>query len=320
MVSQAAEPLDVGSSVVSDRRRSLRSRSSLDSVLVGSQEAKVGEASAGRQKAVERGSALDSGIQKNKPGITTTASRSKSAPKNTAHTKGKQSVGRGATRPQRSKSATTLRQEKSSSTQSPEAQPEEVIEDEGSEPQKRGRGRPRKSLPTVDEEEEAVDAPPKKPPPASTKSRPQTSKTTGTAKSSNTAKPFTARRTRSTPTQSTRSRTSDISDASTIVRRPSAKDTVPITVHRLSQPQALKNGASSADQSAGAPTFIKRNGVNPIDVLAQICKELIATSAETLQRSVAADNEMRRGEATRKRKAVEAFGVALEERLFDMVR
>ncbi|KAI9713735.1 MAG: hypothetical protein M1812_006573 [Candelaria pacifica] len=308
-ISQVAAPSDVGSSVVSNRRRSLRSSSSLESPPTETQNTNLRLATADPKQPMSRRNEKGSSIQKSKPGSTIAASRSKQPLKDSTNTKGKADAGKAHSRPQRSSSLVEIEN----------TLPEGEVEDESPQVQSRGRGRPRKSLPTVEEEQDDVEAPPKKPPPASTKSRPQRSKTFASTGSAVTADRSKARPTSSAPTKSTRARTSDISDASTLARRPSVKDSVPITVHRLSQPQALKDSAGKDSSTASAPSLIKRSGVNPIDVLGQICKELIARLAESLQRgSVDQGNEMRRGAATRKRKAVEAFGIELEQRLFEM--
>jgi hypothetical protein len=69
------------------------------------------------------------------------------------------------------------------------------------------------------------------------------------------------------------------------------------------------------------PPHSNRTGVNAVDVLSQICRELITGSVEKLQQGAEQEDDgARLREWNRKRKAVEAFGEELEERLFEMVR
>ncbi|KAI9797084.1 MAG: hypothetical protein M1835_002072 [Candelina submexicana] len=316
-ISRATAASDDRSSVLSNQKRSLRSRSSQESAPSNSQNPDRRSANFDEPQTVARQIVTGPIIQKSKPG-STIASKSKQALKSTVNTTRNPEIARAATRQQPSRGSSRPRPKEVSPVESEHELYEEVADDDNSHTQNTSKGRPGQSLSTVEEEQEDVEAPPEKQRSASTRPLPPRSKTTGHAKPITTRKPSTTGRTKRSPTHSTRARTSDISDASTLARRPSAKDTVPITVHRLSQPQALNN-ASGRDSTASAPTIIRRSGVNPIDVLAQICKELIAHSAETLQRgNEAASTEMRRGEAARKRKAVEAFGVELEQRLFEM--
>jgi hypothetical protein len=68
------------------------------------------------------------------------------------------------------------------------------------------------------------------------------------------------------------------------------------------------------------PPHSNRSTVNAVDVLSQICRELITGSVEKLQQGAEQEEDATRlGEWKRKRKAVEAFGEELEERLFEMV-
>jgi hypothetical protein len=62
-----------------------------------------------------------------------------------------------------------------------------------------------------------------------------------------------------------------------------------------------------------------RGGVNPADVLSQICRETLEKTLNTLKDGIANEaNATRRAEWTRKRKAVETFGSELESRLMDL--
>lgn len=62
-----------------------------------------------------------------------------------------------------------------------------------------------------------------------------------------------------------------------------------------------------------------RGGVNPADVLSQICRETLEKTLTTLKNGIANEtNPTRRAEWTRKRKAVEAFSSELDGRLLDL--
>jgi hypothetical protein len=108
-------------------------------------------------------------------------------------------------------------------------------------------------------------------------------------------------------------------------------ETVPVTVHRLVNVASLAPGASgpdspvedgdSADELAdrGKTKLPKRGGVNPADVLSQICRETLEKTLATLTNGIANEtNPARRAEYTRKKKAVEAYETELEGRLFEL--
>jgi len=109
-------------------------------------------------------------------------------------------------------------------------------------------------------------------------------------------------------------------------------ETVPVTVHRIANATSLSGApieaqsasedeAGSADEASTKQTgkLPTRGGVNPADVLAQICRETLEKTLTTLKNGI--DNEAnaaRRQEWTLRRKAVEAFGAELEGRLFEL--
>ncbi|KAI9852677.1 MAG: hypothetical protein M1830_006780, partial [Pleopsidium flavum] len=106
----------------------------------------------------------------------------------------------------------------------------------------------------------------------------------------------------------------------TSARKPN-RNSISITVHRLSRLQALQTVDDDEDTRNGPPSFPKRNGVNAIDVLAQVCREIIAKAVEKLHEGAETQqNEAGKGEWKRKGKAAIAFGAELDSRLFDMVR
>jgi hypothetical protein len=107
-------------------------------------------------------------------------------------------------------------------------------------------------------------------------------------------------------------------------------ETVPVTVHRLTNASALgsmyadesgdENEESADELSSRRKTKLpNRGGVNPADVLSQICRETLEKTLTTLKNGIANEtNPTRRAEWTRKRKAVESFGSELDGRLLDL--
>lgn len=107
-------------------------------------------------------------------------------------------------------------------------------------------------------------------------------------------------------------------------------ETVPVTVHRLTNASALgsmyadesgdENEESADELSSRRKTKLpNRGGVNPADVLSQICRETLEKTLTSLKNGIANEtNPTRRAEWTRKRKAVESFGSELDGRLLDL--
>ncbi|KAH8700884.1 hypothetical protein BGW36DRAFT_137777 [Talaromyces proteolyticus] len=100
--------------------------------------------------------------------------------------------------------------------------------------------------------------------------------------------------------------------------------TVAITVHRLANTSALGDASSdssdsSSDELDTRKTFPSRSGVNPADVLSQICQEILDKHVTGLSNSIANEsNQSKRSEAVRQHKAVEAYRSQLEGRLFEL--
>ncbi|KAJ5834519.1 hypothetical protein N7447_000545 [Penicillium robsamsonii] len=107
-------------------------------------------------------------------------------------------------------------------------------------------------------------------------------------------------------------------------------ETVPVTVYRLANINSLGGTASTADGSGDEESadeltthqkakIPNRGGVNPADVLSQICRETLEKTLNTLKDGIANEaNATRRAEWSRKRKAVEIFGSELDSRLMDL--
>lgn len=108
-------------------------------------------------------------------------------------------------------------------------------------------------------------------------------------------------------------------------------ETVPVTVYRLANvnslgdTEATAEGAGGDQDSAdelmsGQRTKIpNRGGVNPADVLSQICRETLDKTLNTLKDGIENEaNATRRAEWSRKKKAVEIFASELDSRLMDL--
>ncbi|KAI9682085.1 MAG: hypothetical protein M1817_000139 [Caeruleum heppii] len=117
-------------------------------------------------------------------------------------------------------------------------------------------------------------------------------------------------------------------------RRASHRDTVSVLVYRHTQPRPAQDEPPPGSDSDlevlfAAPTYIKRSSVNAVDVLGQVCRELIEGHVEKLQRDgrdamdALAEGDGRRRlkikeEVKRTRRVVEDFGRELEGRCFEM--
>ncbi|CAG8013002.1 unnamed protein product [Penicillium olsonii] len=108
-------------------------------------------------------------------------------------------------------------------------------------------------------------------------------------------------------------------------------ETVPVTVYRLANVTSLGNTTSTADAPGGGQDSAdeltsdkrtkipSRGGVNPADVLSQICRETLDKTLNTLKDGIEKEtNTARRAEWSRKKKAVEIFGSELDSRLMDL--
>ncbi|MCJ1390607.1 hypothetical protein MMC18_003468 [Xylographa bjoerkii] len=94
---------------------------------------------------------------------------------------------------------------------------------------------------------------------------------------------------------------------------------IPISVHRISYTKSANYDPTDEDIISGPPPFPKKSGVNAIDVLSQICREMIAKSIDTLKQNAGKEqNQRRKSEWQRKSKVVEMFGDELDARLFQM--
>ena len=95
---------------------------------------------------------------------------------------------------------------------------------------------------------------------------------------------------------------------------------IPVTVHRLSRAPLYDEDELHADILNAEIPRTKRGGVNAIDVLSQICQEIIGAGLDTLEDGCnrCEDPALRREYRTKLR-AVEAFGDELQTRLLEHV-
>lgn len=95
---------------------------------------------------------------------------------------------------------------------------------------------------------------------------------------------------------------------------------IPITVYRLSRPRGRGHESEEEDDLARPAPFPKNGSVNAIDVLSQICREMINKTLASMQKGAENDQTgARKAEWKRKRQAVELFRDELNARLFQMV-
>jgi hypothetical protein len=117
--------------------------------------------------------------------------------------------------------------------------------------------------------------------------------------------------------QKTAPKTSKKSTTSSKVRVGSP---IPITVHRFTKRQLYDDEDPDADILNAEIPYIKRAGVNAIDVLSQVCHEIIESGLDTLAEGGSkADDPALRREYKTKWTAVEAFGRELQNRLLEHV-
>ncbi|RYO97093.1 hypothetical protein DL766_002388 [Monosporascus sp. MC13-8B] len=102
------------------------------------------------------------------------------------------------------------------------------------------------------------------------------------------------------------------------VRRRNDGEAIPITVQRYTKHAHLNEDDTDADILNSDIPFANRGGVNVIDVLAQMCDEVIESSLETLHQAAtqAADSAAKK-EFRTKLRAIEAFQEELRTRLLE---
>ncbi|RYP66226.1 hypothetical protein DL769_006070 [Monosporascus sp. CRB-8-3] len=102
------------------------------------------------------------------------------------------------------------------------------------------------------------------------------------------------------------------------VRRRNDGEAIPITVQRYTKHAHLNEDDTDADILNSDIPFANRGGVNVIDVLAQVCDEVIESSLETLHQAAAqAADSAAKKEFRTKLRAIEAFQEELRTRLLE---
>jgi len=95
---------------------------------------------------------------------------------------------------------------------------------------------------------------------------------------------------------------------------------IPVTVHRLSRAPMYDEDELHADILNAEIPRTKRGGVNAIDVLSQVCQEIIGAGLDTLEDGFKrCEDQVLRREYKTKLRAVEAFGDELQTRLLEHV-
>ncbi|KAJ5524307.1 hypothetical protein N7494_010957 [Penicillium frequentans] len=212
---------------------------------------------------------------------------------------------------------------------SPETEPQPELEQEAVLGSKSRRGRPRKkskvaaeSEPTAPEEQPNIESEPRSEPEQEDEPLPSKARRGRTKKNRAVSEPESTTREGEADTETVEERRKP--------REPRG-ETVPVTVHRLFNPSALgamyaSAGSGEEDEESADELSTRqktklpnRGGVNPADVLSQICRETLEKTLTALKNGIANEtNTQRRAEWTRKRRAVEAFGSELDGRLLDL--
>ena len=96
-------------------------------------------------------------------------------------------------------------------------------------------------------------------------------------------------------------------------------DKIHVTVQRISHVHRLNFNPDSDDDLAGPGAFPKKKTPNAIDVLAQICREMIGKTISTVKNGIQNEaNTARKNELKRKRELFERYGDELDGRLYQM--
>lgn len=105
------------------------------------------------------------------------------------------------------------------------------------------------------------------------------------------------------------------------VSRKLPKNSMPITVSHMSTNDALGSDNEHPDSQTNSSAFPKNDSVNAVDVLAQICREMVSKSNASLGEAAKSErNKSKKAALERKRKNIETHGEELENRLFQLVR
>lgn len=98
------------------------------------------------------------------------------------------------------------------------------------------------------------------------------------------------------------------------------KNTIPITVYRLSSAQVLDENEANTNSLANSPPFLKNNGVSAVDILSQVCREIISKSGDSVRHVIEHEtSKPEKAESERRREVIEMYGEELDNRLFQLV-
>lgn len=98
------------------------------------------------------------------------------------------------------------------------------------------------------------------------------------------------------------------------------RDTIPVTVHRLTKATLYGDDDTDVDILNQEVPFSKRGGVNAVDVLTQVCEEVIEAGLETLEEGgMNAQDTRARKEYRIKLRALEAFQEELRTQMLELV-
>jgi len=104
------------------------------------------------------------------------------------------------------------------------------------------------------------------------------------------------------------------------VSKSHSENLIPITVHRLTRGPLYDEDESDADILNSEIPHTRRGGVNAVDVLSQICQEIISAGLDTIEGGENnTDDRALKREYKTKWKAVESFGKELQTRLLEHV-
>lgn len=108
--------------------------------------------------------------------------------------------------------------------------------------------------------------------------------------------------------------------ASPQIRNPSS-NSIPITIYGPPSLASSNSGMSDVedDPLANAQALPSVKTINPVDVLSQICREMIHKTSNTLAER-AQENAERRGDFKRKKRTVEMYGEELNARLLQLTK
>ena len=99
-----------------------------------------------------------------------------------------------------------------------------------------------------------------------------------------------------------------------------SKSTLPITVYRLSSAYADDRIDANADPVSYSRSSFKDHGVNAVDALSQICREIISKVINSIDHAAKHESSKpQKVEVERKREVIKMYGEELDNRLFQLV-